>query len=76
MRVSEREATMTEIEKKPVAKVKTAKRTPPKPWGYAQQKSFIEAAKKFVRAQQMTDQEAMDTMAYRLQEDIKLGRGK
>jgi len=67
---------MTEIEKKPAAKAKVTKRAAPKPWSYAQQKSFIEAAKKFVRAQQMSDTEKMDELAYRLEEDIKLGRGK
>ena len=68
---------MSEFEKKPVAKVTAkSKRVMPKPWGYAQQKSFLDAAKRFVRAQQMSDQETMDQLADRLQEDIKFGRGR
>ena len=63
-------------DEKPIAKVRTTKKRPIQPWNYAQQMSFVDQAKKFIRAQQRGDREAMKELAYRLEEDIKLGQSK
>lgn len=66
---------MTEETKKPAAKRATTKKGPPIPWSYAQQLSFLDAAKHFVRAQAAGDAVRMQELRDRMEEDLKLGMG-